>query len=266
MARTKDKRFRNLSKSIDNDAFRKLNLAQRLYFLDTSEGRGLLYSAGFTPQQLQSYFPYPSDITKSKLQSVTTGTYGARMPGDKGDNLSTELKNKASGGGGGGKSDPKAVAQLTKEQKETLELLQKGNIDANDPRVAFLKNISDADLEKAGIKAIKGDTGQIQSFGRSEINVSDQDIEVARKTMVTGGSNKEIIQRAFADELRKKGVAAENIPYAVAALSGQVQAESGFNPTLTHDNNTGYGIYGARDPTPGRGRKTDMFNWLNANG
>ena len=86
------------------------------------------------------------------------------------------------------------------------------------------------------------------------------------RSNVSGGSNKEIIQKTFADELRRKGVPTENIPYAVAALSGQIKVESNFNPTLEHDNRTGYGIYGARDPQPGRGRKTDMFKWLEANG
>jgi hypothetical protein len=86
------------------------------------------------------------------------------------------------------------------------------------------------------------------------------------RSTVSGGDNKEVIMKAFASELRRQGVPAENIPYAVAALAGQVQAESSFNPTLEHDQGTGYGIYGARDPTPGRGRKTDMLKWLEQNG
>jgi hypothetical protein len=71
---------------------------------------------------------------------------------------------------------------------------------------------------------------------------------------------------AMMDQLRKEGVPEANLRTAAAHLTGQAIMESGLDPTKTHDSGTGYGIYGARDPTPGRGRRTDMFNWLAAHG
>ena len=261
-AKTKDTRFQNLT--IDYRKVMDLSPTKRVELTDTTEGRSLLTS--LTPQQLQSAFPYQygrDDPTGDKLKSITTGRAQQPQPGDKPE-LSPDTKEKL--GGSRGRSDPGAKAQLSKEQRETLDFLQKGEIAADDPRVGFLKQISEADLARSGVKINKNDKGEVQSFSRSQIDVSQNDIEVARKSSVTGKNNKEMIMQAFADELRKKGVSPENLPFAVAALAGQVKAESGFNPTLTHDNNTGYGIYGARDPSPGRGRRTDMFNWLEKNG
>jgi Phage tail lysozyme len=63
------------------------------------------------------------------------------------------------------------------------------------------------------------------------------------------------------DELRRQGVPEANLKAAAAHLVGQAQAESGLNPSATHDNGTGYGIYGAR-----LGRADAMQQWLSANG
>jgi lysophospholipase L1-like esterase len=267
-AKAEDTRFQNLT--VDHHKIMNLAPARRVELLDSSEGRSMLSS--LTPQQLQSSFPYQygrDDATGQKLKSITTGKAQEPQPGDK-SGVDATVKNNL--GGGRGRSDPGAKAQLSKEQRETLDLLQKGEIAADDPRVGFLKEISEADLTKSGIKINKNDKGEVQSFSRSQIDVSQDDIEVARKSSVSGKNNKQVVMQAFADELRKKGVPPENLSFAVAALAGQVQAESKFNPTVEHDRDrrtgqfTGYGIYGARDPSPGRGRKTDMLNWLEKNG
>lgn len=68
------------------------------------------------------------------------------------------------------------------------------------------------------------------------------------------------------DQLRKEGVPEEHLRAAAAHLVGQADMESGLDPNKRHDGGTGFGIYGARDPSPGRGRKTDMLRWLKANG
>ena len=243
---------------------------KRLELVDTTEGRSLL--SKLTAQQLQSAFPYnygKDDNTGEKLKSIATGSSQQPLQGDKPE---LSARTKESLGIGRNRSDPSAKSQLSSEQKETLELLQKGEISSDDPRVEFLKKINEDDLSKSGVKVIRNDKGDIQSFGRLDINPSQEDIETARRSSVNGKNNKENIMQAFADELRKKGVSPENLAYAVAALAGQVKQESGFNPTLSHDRDkktgqfTGYGIYGARDPSPGKGRKTDMFNWLDQNG
>jgi hypothetical protein len=68
------------------------------------------------------------------------------------------------------------------------------------------------------------------------------------------------------DQLRREGVPEANLRKAAANLVGQAHMESGLDPNKTHDDGTGYGIYGARDPTPGKGRRTDMLRWLEKNG
>jgi hypothetical protein len=161
-------------------------------------------------------------------------------------------------------SDPTAKARLTAEHTNVIEELKRGNIAIDDPRVAFLANLSNEDREKVGIRTVED--GDKKLFAVSPVEVTPEEIDKARKSTVTGKNNQEIVMKAFADELRKKGVSAENLPYAVAALAGQVKAESSFNPQAVHDKNTGYGIYGARDPRPGVGRRTDMLKWLEGNG
>lgn len=68
------------------------------------------------------------------------------------------------------------------------------------------------------------------------------------------------------EQLRKEGVPEGNLRAAAAHLVGQADMESGLNPNAVHDGGTGYGIYGARDPRPGVGRRTNMLRWLAANG
>lgn len=259
VAKAQDTRFQNLT--IDYQQLMRLSPAKRSSLLDSVDGRSLLSS--LTAEQLQAAFPYDKSINSDKLKNVMTGEGTKAQSGDS-SGVDAKVKDKVTGRNS--KTDPKAEAQLSKEQQEILKKLKNGQISAGDPKAAFLKKISDTDLEKSGIKAIRNEKGEIQSYGRSEIAVSQDDIEAARKSGVSGKDNKEIVMKAFADELRKKGVSPENLPFAVSALSGQVQAESKFNPSVEHDKGTGYGIYGARDPNPGRGRKTDMFNWLKQNG
>jgi hypothetical protein len=63
------------------------------------------------------------------------------------------------------------------------------------------------------------------------------------------------------DQLRKEGVPEANVRSAAAELVGQAISESSLNPKATHDNGTGYGIYGAR-----LDRRDKMFNWLGQHG
>jgi hypothetical protein len=50
---------------------------------------------------------------------------------------------------------------------------------------------------------------------------------------------------AAMDQLRKEGVPEDHLRAAAALLVGQADMESGLNPNATHDNGTGFGIYGA---------------------
>ncbi|MBE7186395.1 MAG: hypothetical protein INR68_18545, partial [Methylobacterium mesophilicum] len=75
------------------------------------------------------------------------------------------------------------------------------------------------------------------------------------------------MMRYAMDQLRREGVPEGNLKQAAAHLVGQATMESGLDPNKVHDNGTGYGIYGARDPG-GRGkqRRSEMLKWLAANG
>lgn len=56
-------------------------------------------------------------------------------------------------------------------------------------------------------------------------------------------------------------------PHQAAGILGNLVRESGQNldTRVVHDNGTGYGIAGWRDPQPGRGRRTDLFNFAQRN-
>ncbi|WP_421696942.1 phage tail tip lysozyme [Ancylobacter sp.] len=55
-------------------------------------------------------------------------------------------------------------------------------------------------------------------------------------------------------------------PVAAAGIVGNLRQESGLNPTASHDNGTGYGIAGWRDPQPGQGRWTNLRNFAQEQG
>ena len=61
-------------------------------------------------------------------------------------------------------------------------------------------------------------------------------------------------QQEVYDFYLSQGVA----PHQAAALVGHMWAESGGNPTASHDKGTGFGLFGFRDPQKGKGRWTDL--------
>ena len=82
----------------------------------------------------------------------------------------------------------------------------------------------------------------------------------APRTAASGGRVAQAKQYAM-DQLRHEGVKDENLEPAAAMLTGQALAESNLNPNLTHDQGTGYGIYGARNE-----RRDRMLGWMAENG
>jgi hypothetical protein len=81
-----------------------------------------------------------------------------------------------------------------------------------------------------------------------------------------GASRSQLMNTAM-DQLSKEGVPEQNKKWAAATLVGLTSMESlnpktgRMNPTASHDQNTGYGIYGA-----GKERKDNMLQWLQKNG
>jgi len=180
-AKAQDNRFQNLT--IDYHKVMTLTPTKRVEMADTTEGRSLLTS--LTPQQLQTAFPYQygrDDPTGEKLRSITTGKAQQPQAGDKPE-LSESTRERL--GGNRGRSDPGARAQLTKEQKEVFDLLQKGEIAVDDPRVGFLKQISDDDLKKFGINKTSAEGGK-QSFKMDPTKASQMSDEELKSEAVQG--------------------------------------------------------------------------------
>lgn len=71
----------------------------------------------------------------------------------------------------------------------------------------------------------------------------------------------------FADYAFERYVQQGLPPHVAAAVVGAFQQESGadLDPLAVHDDGTGFGIAGWRDPEPGKGRKTNLMNWAQQN-
>ena len=231
-AKAEDNRFQNLT--IDYHKVLDLAPTKRSELLDTTEGRSLLTS--LTPQQLQTAFPYQYDsdtASGKKLKSITTGSAQQPQTGDKPE-LSQGTKEKL--GGGKGRSDPGAKLQLTNEQRETLGLIREGKISADDPRVSFLKRLTDDDLKKSGIQII--DEGEGKRAYKAAPLPSDEEISVELKNKsagTTGRNAKQNQQEAYAT-LRQEGLSDRGARIAVANLMGEsLNNPSSFNKDFRAD-------------------------------
>lgn len=286
----KTKKFQNLTVDY-KDLIGKMTINDRISMLRSDEGRQLMIN-NLSPYQLAEMFPdyykkqYP-DVGKL-LKSISDPSFKSRITTreqadelmnrdvtrvGRGEKLASPTREvrpswmkKFEQETGTKVSDSVAKAQLSQEKKQLLDDLKRGNISANDPRVEFLNRFSPEELKKFGIDVVG--EGDKKEYKAAPIEVTQEEIDTARKATVTGKNNQEIVMKAMADQLRKEGVPQENIPYAVAALAGQVKQESGFNPKTSHDKGTGYGLYGARDEPKANGskRRTEMFQWLDENG
>ena len=81
-----------------------------------------------------------------------------------------------------------------------------------------------------------------------------------------GPVNAGVTASPFAKAAYDKFISAGFSPAGAASLVGNTYAESGYNPTLSHDGGTGVGILGFRDPKPGQGRKTALMNFASSRG
>lgn len=54
--------------------------------------------------------------------------------------------------------------------------------------------------------------------------------------------------------------------HVAAGIASNIHHESSFKPTAVGDRGTSYGVMQWRDPSPGKGRKTNMLNWMKENG
>lgn len=200
-----DKRFQNLT--VDYRSLMRLNVSERMNMINSVEGRSLI--ANIEPEQVAAAFPnyYRKDtnVFGKKLQGLMSSPDSFTKPRS-GDRSGLSESNRSALGVGRRRSDVGAQAQLSKEQKETFDLLQKGKIDADDPRVAFLKSISEADLKKFGINASTGEDGK-KSFAMEPTKASQMpDEELAAslkaKSSVSGSPYLAEQRQRYIEELK----------------------------------------------------------------
>jgi hypothetical protein len=192
------KRFQ--TKTVSYKDIYKMSISDRVSLTRSREGSNIL--SALTPEQYASLFPkyYQRSLPdiggflkamtpegREKLKNVTPGsatTDGWRSETQRRrDTLDRALP---LGRGGSGQrqsretavpssirrleeasgikiSDPKAKAQLSDQQKEVFELLKKGQLPADDPRLDFINKLSEEDRKQAGIETVSGEDGK-QSF------------------------------------------------------------------------------------------------------
>lgn len=113
-------------------------------------------------------------------------------------------------------------------------------------------------------------TGGMREAGRSIRGAVEGGAPSGDGTGTRGSAQMSSMMGWAMDQLRREGVPEGNLRAAAAHLVGQAKSESGLNPNAVHDQGTGFGIYGARDPKGWgdyRGaRRSQMVRWLEKNG
>jgi hypothetical protein len=167
-------------------------------------------------------------------------------------------------------SDPKAKAQLSEEQKKVFNLLKKGQIDSSDPRTAFLKDISAADLKKAGIETIPGKDGKktYQMAPTAASQMTDEELKKKIGSEKFEGGFAAKSAKLTSDLMKDLGLTREQ----AAGLVGNLAHESaGLNINIEEKvankhGTKGYGLAQWTDNPPGKGRRTQLANFAKENG
>lgn len=161
------KKFQDLT--VDYTTLMKMSVTDRLTMISSSSGRNLL--SDISPEQLASLFP---TYYLKKLPEIGVGHKGAGNPlsrsygNHEGAEPSWATRQKEIS-----RSDPSDVARLTRDQKEVFELLKKGKIEVDDPRVKFLDGIKEDELARFGIEKKDGKYGMTPATAAS---MSDAEI------------------------------------------------------------------------------------------
>jgi hypothetical protein len=208
----------------------KFTIQDRVNMAQSEEGQSIL--AGLTPEQLVRMFPryyqerlpeisgFLKALTPEGRKKVESGMQiadgTASAPGGTAtaqgrhlnrqrqapDVIPTWLK-KAEEETGVKVSDPSAKAQLTAEQSEVFDLLKKGKIDLDDPRVEFIKKLSEEDRKAAGVMTVKGEDGK-QSIERMPSRTSQMSDEEIAKSLRTSQGTHSPRERATLDLISKR--------------------------------------------------------------
>ena len=217
------KKFQNLT--VDYKKLLNFSVSDRAAMAKSEYGQSLLSS--LTPTQYASLFPtYYTDRLPDISGFLAAGRPGVRLGDTRtgyepsatpvgrvgqppsttatgGRTTPSYIRRLKEASGGIDISDPGAKAQLSSEKKEIFDLLKKGQISADDPRAAFLKDISEADLKKAGIQATAGKDGKqtYQMAPTAASQMTDEEIDKNLRSASGGVSPRE---RATLDIISKR--------------------------------------------------------------
>jgi hypothetical protein len=155
--------------------------------------------------------------------------------------------------------------QAVKENTDALKEQKKGwwqwfkdlvlkeeskEVDVSKPGDGLLRSVL------KGLGLISGESGGGAAGGGGD----DNSVNPVGSGGTAGKETRANMMHWAMDQLRKEGVPESSLRAAAANLVGQADMESGLNPNKSHDQGTGYGIYGAR-----LDRRTKMFAWLAQN-
>lgn len=248
-------------------------------------GQKLLSS--LTPQQYASLFPDYYQQGKADTSSFTSGGGGGGGGGSQPAGTGSSTAPTAKRGSPSstpmwmkkleqidpdfkGKSDPGAKAELNEKQREVFEALKSGAIKADDPRVAFLKDLKETDLKKAGIVINKSDSGET-SYAMEPTKASRMSDEEVKKQMASDKFDGGFTSKAgklTSDLMRDLGLTKAQ----AAGLVGNLAHESGglnvsIEEKVANKHGTkGYGLAQWTDNPPGRGRRTQLMEFAEQNG
>jgi hypothetical protein len=195
LAINKNFKFNGRNLTLDLGKMSRLSASEKLSMLSDRSTRAMLST--LTAQQFASTFPeyykrqlpdvganLPgvrslAPLSKEAAQNMQQGTATLYRENERIKTSRREMATpvpswmrKVQAESGVNVSDQTAVAQLSDERKKLLEEMKQGNISVDDPRVAFLKDLPDDDLLKAGIKREKDASGEISAYSRAETTSS----------------------------------------------------------------------------------------------
>lgn len=128
--------------------------------------------------------------------------------------------------------------QLSPEQKASYDALQQAPMAVDDPRAKMFSNIPADKLANVGISKIKKDGKEYYQY--TAPTVSEEEVKKYATLGDTGKSEGRPTALQLYNYLISKGASVNE----ARMLTAAAKAESTYNPNLSHDNNTGWGMWG----------------------
>jgi hypothetical protein len=154
-------------KPFNFNSLRKLTARAKIELLKNSRNSyGTMLLSALTPTQLAELFPdyYKKNIDIGGFIAAATSKRNAQQQQQMEQQISrtvhTEVGKREAETRARGRREKEAEKQLTPEQKAAIEELKKGQIAANDPRLAFLSSLSPEQLKNVGVGTVTNKEGK----------------------------------------------------------------------------------------------------------